>query len=50
MKIFQGPPRKDGKRKCTYVFTNGVHITKLLTSDQVKAETDKGTPVLPSRR
>jgi len=33
-----------------YVFSNGVHITKLLTPDQIKAETDKGTPISPSRR
>jgi hypothetical protein len=49
MKIYISKPRKDGKRKAQYIFSNGVRITKLLTQEQIDQEIAKGTSILQSR-
>lgn len=41
MKLFTKPMRKDGKIPVTYVYDNGVRITKLRTVEQLKADREK---------
>ncbi len=31
-KLYVGPLRRDGKRRCTFAYTNGVRLVKLLTA------------------